>query len=105
MEHLLRLIDAKPDKLEFTALKQEVSSKSERADVDLYVRAVQGQRNDFEARQSQIKKEFDALVGTIQMELESLKATTLQSLQKKADFNLVDQLRETLHKKVDHDYL
>jgi hypothetical protein len=32
------------------ALKQEINQKSERADVDLYVRAVQSQRNEFEGR-------------------------------------------------------
>ncbi len=47
------------------ALRQEMSQKSERSDVDLYVRAVQSERNEFEHRQEQLEKEFDGLINTI----------------------------------------
>ena len=39
----------------------------------MYVRAVQAQRTEMEGRQSQIEREFDGLVGTLQKELEGLK--------------------------------
>jgi hypothetical protein len=87
------------------AVRHELQQKSERADVDLYVRAVQSQRNEFEGRQNDLEKEFDGLVSTLQKELEGLKGTTLLSLSKKADFSLVESLRDSLLKKVDHDYL
>lgn len=84
----------KVDNSELSLIKQELQTKSERSDIDIYVRAVQGQRTDFEARQQQFEKEFDALTETIQSELEGLKATTLASLSKKADFSIVEQLRD-----------
>ena len=105
VEALVRLIEAKVDKSEVLAIRGEMAAKCERQDVDLYIRAVQGQRTDFEERQGRMEREFDQLVDTIQKELESLKATTLQSLSKKADYSLVEHLREATLKKVDHDYL
>lgn len=36
--------------------------------------------------------------------MELLKSTFLQSLNKKADYSLLDSMKETLHKKVDHEY-
>jgi hypothetical protein len=36
----MRLLDAKSDKVEIGSLKQEIQTKCERADVDIYVRAV-----------------------------------------------------------------
>lgn len=77
MEHLTRLLEAKCDRQELLAVRTEISGKCERADVDLYVRAVQGQRHDFEERQQRMEREFDQLVDTLQKELESLKATTV----------------------------
>ena len=50
VEHVTRLLELKVDNAEILAVKHELANKSERADVDLYVRAVQGQRNDFETR-------------------------------------------------------
>ena len=105
IDQLAKVADAKLDKSELAALRHELGQKSERADVDLYVRAVQSQRNEFEARQVQIEREFDGLVNTLQKELESLKATTMLSLSKKADFTLVESIRDSMLKKVDHDYL
>lgn len=36
--------------------------------------------------------------------MESLKSSFLQSLNKKADYALLDNMKESLHKKVDHEY-
>jgi hypothetical protein len=43
-----------------------------------------------------LEKDFDGLVDTLRRELESLKQTTMVALTKKADFSLVDSLREGL---------
>ena len=37
--------------------------------------------------------------------MESLKQTTMMSLAKKADFSLVETIRESLQRKVDNDFL
>lgn len=52
-----------------------------------------------------MERDFDQLVDTLQKELESLKATTVQSMGKKADMAVVELLREQTVKKVDHDYM
>jgi hypothetical protein len=52
VEHLTMLLESKLDKSEAFSIRQELSNKSEKSDIDLYVRAVQSQRTDFEARQS-----------------------------------------------------
>lgn len=45
------------------------------------------------------------MVDTVRREVEGLKQSTLMAMSKKADFTLVEGLREQLQKKVDHDYL
>jgi hypothetical protein len=82
-----------------------MSAKVDKTDMDVYIRAVQSQRLDFENRQGTLEKDFDGLVDTIRRELESLKQTTMVSLSKKADFSLVDTLRESLQRKVDTETL
>ncbi len=101
LENVVRNIEAKVDKAEMNNLRSEIGAKVDRGDLDVYIRAVQGQRVDFETRQSALEKDFDGLVDTIKRELESLKQTTMISLSKKADFSLVDTLRESLQRKVD----
>jgi hypothetical protein len=40
----------------------------------------------------------------MQRELEALKSTTITSLNKKADYTLLESVKDSLNKKVDHDY-
>lgn len=46
----MRLIEAKTDKQEYYQVKQEMAAKAERADIDMYVLAVQNQRLELEQR-------------------------------------------------------
>ena len=71
----------------------------------LYIKDERGNLHDFETRQSTLEKDFDGLVDTIRRELDSLKQTTMVSLSKKADFSLVDTLRDSLQRKVDTETL
>ncbi len=47
---------------------------------------------------------MDEFVGGIQKEIEGFKTSLLQSLNKKADYTLLDTLKDSIHKKVDHEY-
>ena len=85
-------------------MRQEMALKSDRADVDMYVMAVANQKNEFEMRQKSLEKDIDEFIGGIQREMESLKTSILQSLNKKADYSLLENMKETLLKKVDHEY-
>ena len=105
LEKVLKGLENKVEKAEMQMVRNEIGAKVDRGDLDVYIRAVQGQRVDFETRQSTLEKDFDGLVDTIKRELESLKQTTMISLSKKADFSLVDTLRETLQRKVDTETL
>jgi len=46
----MRLIESKTDKQEYFQIKQELTTKAERADIDMYVMAVQNQRLELEQR-------------------------------------------------------
>lgn len=86
-------------------MRQDLSMKSDKTDIDMYVMAVQSQKLELDQRQKQLEKELDEFIAGIQKELESIKSTMVQSLNKKADYSLLDSVKEMLHKKVDHDYL
>ena len=47
---------------------------------------------------------MDEFISTMQRELESLKSSMMQALNKKADYNLLEQVKDTLHKKLDNDF-
>lgn len=105
LDHLAHTLGEKVDRADFSTLVNDMAGKCDRADVDMYVRAVQGQRVEWEARQKDLEKEFDQVVDTVRREVEGLKQSTLMAMSKKADFTLVDGLREQVQKKVDHEYL
>lgn len=85
-------------------MKQEINLKADKADIDMYVMAVSNQKQEFDMKQKQLDKDLDDLITTMHRELDQLKTSMLQSLNKKADFTLLDQVKENLHKKVDNDY-
>lgn len=51
------------------------------------------------------EKDMDEFVETVQSELASLKTSVLQSLNKKADFSMLDRLNELVARKVDNEQL
>lgn len=94
----------KSEKQDFYTLKTELSTKSDKTDIDMYVMAVQNQKLEFEQRQKSLEKDMDEFILSIQRELEQLKSSFLQSINKKADYSLLEQMKDQLLKKVDHDY-
>jgi len=43
-------------------------------------------------------------VGNVSHEMENLKTSVLQSLNKKVDYGTLESLKDSIHKKVDHEY-
>lgn len=78
--------------------------KADRADIDMYVMAVQNQKLEIDHRHKSFEKDLDEFISSLSKEMESLKATMIQSLNKKVDYSLLETVKETLTKKVDHDY-
>jgi len=62
-------------------------------------------KNDQEKRILSLETEFDSQVGELGREVEDVKQQVVSSLNKKADFSLLERLRETALKKVDLDYM
>lgn len=79
--------------------------KADKQDIDMYVLAVQNQKLEFEQRQKTLEKDLDEFIGGIQRELEQMKSSMIQSLNKKADYSLLEQVKDQVQKKVDYDYL
>jgi hypothetical protein len=77
--------------------------KAEREDVDELFKSLQTSKTDQEKRILTLEKEFDQTVGDNQREIEAIKASVLGSLSKKADFALLERLRESNNKKIDFD--
>ena len=51
------------------------------------------------------EKDIDEFIESIQNELGSMKNTMIQSLNKKADFSMLDRLNEIVAKKVDNEHM
>ena len=51
------------------------------------------------------EKDIDDFVETMQNELQTLKNTMVSSLNKKADFSMLDRLNDSISKKVDQEFL
>ena len=64
--------------------------KADRTDIDMYVMAVQNQKLEQEQRQKSLEKDIDEFITSISKELENMKSTMLQSLNKKADYSLLE---------------
>lgn len=62
-------------------------------------------RSDQEKRLITLESEFDSTVREMQRDVEDVKQQVVSSLTKKADYALLERLRESTLKKVDQDYM
>ena len=75
--------------------------KAEREDLDELYKSLQSSKTDIDKRLLALEKDFDKNTNETSRELEAIKASVVQSLGKKADFALLERLRESNNKKVD----
>ena len=59
---------------------------------------------DFDQKQKEMEKDIDELVKNLQRELDTIKQSLTATMNKKADYPALDQVKEQLIKKVDHEY-
>lgn len=62
-------------------------------------------RSDQEKRLITLESEFDSTMREMQRDVEDVKQQVVSSLTKKADYALLERLRESTLKKVDQDYM
>jgi len=64
---------------------------------------IQNQKIESDQKISNCEKDIDEFVETMQNEINALKANLVQSLNKKADYSMLDRLNEVQAKKVDQE--
>lgn len=105
LDEVVKMVQASATKAELDALRLTLDSKVARSDFELYQIDIKTVHSEVEKRFQQHEKEMDEFVETMQAELQSLKNSILQSLNKKADFSMLDRLNELVATKVDPDHL
>ena len=70
----------------------------------MYVLAVQNQKLEAEHKQKQFEKDLDDFIKDMKQELENIKGTMVQSLNKKVDYSVLDTVKDSVQSKVDQEY-
>jgi hypothetical protein len=99
----MRLIDRKPDLTELEGLRQDLNHKVGRHDFDMLQVNFSNFKLEAQTKLKNADKDIDDFIETMQNELNQLKNSMLTSLNKKADFSMLDRLNELVSKKVDQE--
>ena len=105
IDELLRLVDKKPDRHELEGLKQDISHKASKHDLEILQVNFSNFRLETEQKIKGADKDIDEFIETMQNEMNVLKNNLLTSLNKKADYSILDKLNESVAKKVDNESL
>jgi uncharacterized FlaG/YvyC family protein len=73
----------------------------EKHDYELLNVSFNNQRIEQDSKIQNVEKDIDEFMETIQNEISNLKNTMISSLNKKADFSMLDRLNDLVSKKVD----
>ena len=73
--------------------------------MDELFRSLQTSKNDQEKRLLNLEREVDTAVSELRREMESTKSSCISNINKKADFSVVEKIREATLKMADMDYL
>lgn len=66
---------------------------------------MQNQRIEVDTKLKSSEKDVDDFIETMQNELQNVKNSMIQSLNKKAEYTMLDRLNDLVSKKVDTEYL
>ena len=102
---MLKVLEGKSERAELDVLRQDVASRAHKSDIDVLAAKMQNANNEQDQKIANTEKDIDEFVETMQSELTNLKNTMIQSLNKKADFSMLDRLNELVAKKVDTELL
>ena len=105
IDDIVRTLDKKVERQELEVLKQETSTKVHRHDFEMLGVQLTNQRIEQDQKIKNAEKDIDDFVETMQNEINNLKNTMISSLNKKADFSMLDRLNDMVSKKVDHEQL
>jgi uncharacterized FlaG/YvyC family protein len=75
----------------------------EKHDYELLNVSFNNQRIEQDSKIQNVEKDIDEFMETIQNEISNLKNTMISSLNKKADFSMLDRLNDLVSKKVDQE--
>ena len=105
VDELLKILDGKCEKAELDPLRQDTAQRSHTTDIDMFNVQLQNLKTEQEQRSANTEKDIDEFVETMQNELTNMKNSMIQSLNKKADFSMLDRLNEMVAKKVDNEHM
>ena len=91
----------KVDRGDFHRLAEQVAEKANRHEIDQAFSSLQLSKSDQEKRLVTIETEFDTTVREMQRDVEDVKQQVVTSLTKKADYAMLERLREQTLKKPD----
>ena len=91
----------KADRFDLNRLADQVASKANREDVDQTFGSLQLTRSEQEKRLAALENEIESTVRVVSRDMEDVKSQVVSSLSKKADYALIERLRESTLKKVD----
>ena len=66
---------------------------------------MQNQRIEVDQKLKSSEKDVDDFIETMQNEIQNVKNSMIQSLNKKAEYTMLDRLNDLVSKKVDTEYL
>jgi hypothetical protein len=98
-------MEKKPDRHELDSVKQDVSTKISRHDFEMLQVNFQNHKIEADSKIKNADKDIDEFIETMQNEINALKNNLITSLNKKADYSILDKLNESVAKKVDNDIL
>ena len=95
----------KADRADLNRLAEQVAEKSNRLEVDQAFSNLHESKSDAEKRLTALEVEIESTMREVTRDVEDIKQQVVTSLSKKADYVLIERLREQTLKKVDQDYL
>lgn len=98
-------VHGKADRIDVNRLADLVAGKANRDEVDLTFGSLQLVRSEQDKRLVAVESEIESTVRVVSRDMEDVKSQVVNSLSKKADYALIERLRESTLKKVDQDYM
>lgn len=84
----------------FKELEDIILRKADKSEIDMYLSAVNTQKNDFDRRVRLIEKDTADILKTVQAEIESMRTSCIETLSRKTDNYEFDKLNEEVHRKL-----
>mmetsp|Transcript_24921 Transcript_24921/g.28611 ORF Transcript_24921/g.28611 Transcript_24921/m.28611 type:complete len:662 (+) Transcript_24921:102-2087(+) len=81
-------------------LEDIILHKADKAEIDMYLSAVNTQKKDFDRRMQCIERDNSDILKTLQNEVESMRVSFIETLNRKPDACELEQLSEDIHRKL-----